>query len=267
VVLAVVALVLGALAVAAVVGALLHLGGRIRAGFGAIEALAASAARQGEDLRRLGEVSAQSVRIASGAYVFELRDRFDAALGLVQVGVAETAWTAAHADGSEADEPIALVVLEPGDTARARIRLVLSQAPVRRVVRARWTDVPGGTRSVRPVELHAASGSSGPAGFELPSDLSLFADGWLDVDVHALGPGPFERVAGFEVTVSDVRPEGAVATVPVRLVLRGVVVPDGDGLGLDAATVEGEVQAEVRTYFLVKDEGLPLDLPRVPAVL
>jgi hypothetical protein len=266
----VIAAVIVALAVlCAAVAALALIARRLQAGFDAIERLASSAQQQGADLRRLGDVSAQSVRIASGAYVFELRDRFDEALGLVQIGVAETGWTAVHADGTETDEPLDIIVFEEGDLARARLRLVLSQAPVRRVARAGWTpdSLPAATRIARPIELHAASGVRTDDGFELPSDLSLFVDAWLDVDLHQIGVGPLDVIVRCQVRVTDVRPEGAVVIVPVRVRLRGAIVPDDGGLALDVATIEAETEQEMKEYFLVKDEAVPLDLPRVAASL
>lgn len=264
----VVAIASGIVATAFVIGALLQIARRLRAGFAAIERLAASAESQGTEMRRLGDVSAQSVRIASGAYVFELRDRFDTALGLVQVGVAESAWTAVHADGSEAEEPLELVVFEPGDRARVRVRFVLSQAPGRRVVTARWVAIPDATSVTRAIELHAATGVVAEDGsFELPSDLSLAADSWLDLDLRSLGLGPVDLHAQVALEVTDVRPEGAMSTVLADVRLRCLVVEDGGGLAIDVPTAEAEIRPEERSYFLVKHERLALDLPRVPATL
>lgn len=263
-----VAIVAGLIATALVIAALLHIARRLRAGFEAIERLAASAESQGAEMRRLGDVSAQSVRIASGAYVFELRDRFDAALGLVQIGVAESAWNAVHADGSEADEPLELVVFEPGDRARVRLRFVLSQAPVRRSVSSHWLSTPPAARVARPIALHAASGVVADDGaFELPSDLSLTADAWLDLDLRALGLGPVDVRAQVALEVTDIRPEGAVSTIVADVRLRCLVVAERDGMAIDVPTAEAEIRPEERSYFLVKSERLALDLPRVAAVL
>jgi hypothetical protein len=263
---AVIAILCGLLATAGVIMALRRIGDHLRTGFTAIESLAASSAAQVAEMRRMGEVSAQSVRISSGAYVFELRDRFDNALGLVQVGVAETRWTAVHVDGTESDERVDVVVLEEGERARVRMRFVLSQAPGRRLVNARWTDVPSGL-SAAPAHLHSPAGIPSERGYELPSDLSLFVDTTVDIDPLALGNGGFDLRASFGIDVTDTRPEGAVAKVPVSIRFRGIVVDDDGGKGFDVPTVDAEIGIEDRVYFLVKEENLPLDLPRVPPSL
>jgi hypothetical protein len=262
----VIAIICGLLATAGVLVTLSRIGDHLRSGFTSIEMLAQSSAAQAAEMRRLGEVSAQSVRISSGAYVFELRDRFDTALGLVQVGVAETRWTAVHVDGTESDDPVDVVVLEAGERARVRMRFVLSQAPGRRIVNARWTSVPSGLSSA-PAHLHAPAGTRSDQGYELPSDLSLFIDTTVDIDPVVLGNGVFDLRASFGIDVTDVRPEGAVAKVPVSICLRGIVVDDDGGKGFDVPTVEAEIGLEDRIYFLVKAEELPLDLPRVPPTL
>jgi hypothetical protein len=266
VLIAVIAVVCGVVAVAAVVVALSKIGEQLKTGFGAIELLAKNSAEQAAAMGRLGEISAQSVRISSGAYVFELRDRFDSALGLVQIGVAETRWTAVHTDGTESDERVDVVVLEAGERARVRMRFVLSQAPGRRVVNANWTDVPTGLQAA-PALLHASAGASTADGYELPSDLSLFIDTTVDVDPLVLGNGVFDLRASFGIDVTDTRPEGAVAKVPVAICLKGIVVDDDGGKGFDVPTVDADIGLENRVYFLVKSEQLPLDLPRLPPSL
>lgn len=223
-----------------------------------LAAVAASSAEQALAMRRLADASAEGMRVATGSYVFELRDRFDLALPTVQAGTANASWAA-----EGADEAIELLVLHPGDVVRATVQLGVSQAIPRRVVRARWVDLPDGLTGH--VAFSARNGvPTEDGGYELPADTPLFVDLAVAIDVAPLRPGPWRATALAELDVTDTRPEGAVATLPVEVSLQATVVPDGDGVGLDAPIVQAVALAERRNYFLDKAHRLPLALP-IPA--
>lgn len=207
---------------------------------------------------RLAVLSAESVRMASGSYVFELRDRFDLALPVGAVGVSETAVSAESDLG-----PFEFLVFQPGDRIRADVRIAVSQSPVRRIVSAHWEHLPERC-DARPPAFAASSGSPVAGGsWELPSDVSLFVDLVIDLDVGSLAPGAFESKGRLVIEMTDTRPEGAVATYPVDVRLALILVPDEDGVGVDVPLVDAVVGQEQRTYLLEKATGLPLELPKL----
>jgi hypothetical protein len=225
----------------------------------ALVAVAASAADQAAAVRRLADASAEGMRVATGSYVFELRDRFDAALPVVQAGTANGSWAAVGAE-----EPLELLVLHPGDRVAATVQLGVSQAIPRRKVRARWLAVPEGASGT--VGFAARNGlPTDDGGYELPADTPLFVDLRVELDAGRLVAGRWSAVGVAELEVADTRPEGAVCVVPIEVSLEATVVPDGDGVGLDAPVVQAVTFPEQRSYFLDKATGLPLALP-VPVV-
>ncbi len=224
----------------------------------AVHALAEASQAQSEAMLSLARSTAESVRLAAGSYVFQLRDRFDESLPSTQVGASESNWIVA-----DFPDAFAQLVFHPNDIATVSIRLALSQAASMRIVRARWDGVPE-LSSHGDFNFTAASGHHGADGaFHLDSDVSLFIDTPLDIAVGDLPTGAYEGHARVVIEVTNTRPEGAVASIEVDINIRGFVVPDDDGIGLDLATVDCIVRPERRTYWLDKDEKLPLELPRL----
>ncbi len=222
----------------------------------AILLLAAASQAQSEAMLSLARSTAESVRLAAGSYVFQLRDRFDEMLPNTQVGASESSWEVA-----EFPDAFSQLVFHPGDVATANLRIALSQCTVRRIVSIRWSNLPEGC-SAADIDVAAASLHRDPSGqVHLDNDVSLFVDAPLVVAVGDLDPGVWVRTATLTIEVTDHRPEGAVARVDVDISLAAVVVPDEDGIGLDSARIECIVRPERRTYFLDKAENLPLQLP------
>ena len=249
-------------AAALVVGTSVHrLAGRLApAGGGHLDAMVDAAGRQTASMARLADMSAESIRLATGSFVYELRDRFDACLPPPQVGVASTAWAA---PGELAGEPVEAVVFHPGDRALVSVTLALSQAPARRHVRSSWTQLDAETVG-GPVRFTAHGGHARADGtFELPSDYSLFID--LAAEVQLNTTGHLVGTVDAEIVVTDDRPEGARSVIPLRVHYGALVVDAEEGLGLDAATVEAVLGPETRTYLLDKAENLPLVFPRLRA--
>ena len=119
-----------------------------------------------------------------------------------------------------------------------------------------------------PQTFAAAGGLPLPDGsWELPSDVSLFVDLVLDLDVGSMELGAFETKGRVMIIITDGRPEGAVATVAVDTRLAAIVVPDDDGVGLDVPIIEAVVGPEQRTYLLEKATGMALDLPKLRELL
>lgn len=228
----------------------------------ALTEVARSAEAQAASMSRLAVMTAESVRLASGSYVFELRDRFDAALPPASVGVASAELSAESDLG-----PLELLAYHPGDHLRAEVRIAVSQAPVRRIVSAHWEHIPERCDTRAPT-FAAAGGLPLPDGsWELPSDVSLFVDLVLDLDVGSMELGAFETKGRVMIIITDGRPEGAVATVAVDTRLAAIVVPDDDGVGLDVPIIEAVVGPEQRTYLLEKGTGMALDLPKLRELL
>ena len=234
--------------------------------FGGVAAALTEVARASEaqaaSMSRLAVMTAESVRLASGSYVFELRDRFDAALPPASVGVASAELSAESDLG-----PLELLAYHPGDHLRAEVRIAVSQAPVRRIVSAHWEHIPERCDTRAPT-FAAAAGMPLPDGsWELPSDVSLFVDLVLDLDVGSMELGAFETKGRLMIIITDGRPEGAVANVAVDTRLAAIVVPDDDGVGLDVPIIEAVVGPEQRTYLLEKATGMALDLPKLRELL
>lgn len=220
--------------------------------------LARSTARQAHAMHQLAVISAEGMRAATGTYVFQLRDRFDETLPPVQVGLSSTTWSAV----GEAPGPLELLVLHPGDTVRFVATLVCNQAPLRRFVRVRQTSEPQAGVAFGEIGFGASPTRVGLGNsFELPRDLSLFIDVPIELTVDDLGIGAFNRQVSVDIVCSDTRPEGAIARIGVQLAVRGIVVPDDDGVGIDAADLLVEIAAEERSYFLDKADELLLALP------
>ncbi len=222
----------------------------------AITALAAASQAQSDSMLSLARSTAESVRLAAGSYVFQLRDRFDDLLPVVQVGASESSW-----EVEEFPDAFAQLVFHPGDVATANLRVALSQAAVKRIVRVHWTSIPEGCGALD-IDMNAASLHRDTDGnVHLDNDVSLFIDAPLVVSVGDLEPGVFARTGILTLEVSDPRPEGAVSIVNVEISLGAVVVPDDDGIGLDGAHIVCTVRPERRVYWLDKAEQLPLQLP------
>ena len=216
-------------------------------------------------MRRLADLSAESMRAATGTYVFQLRDRFDEAFPPVQVGMSASAWSAV----GDAPGPVEMLVLHAGDVIRFTATLVVNQAPLRRSVRVR----PAGTSSandapaangltLQPIgfSVSAARAAEGEQ-FDLSRDLSLFISIPVHLAIETVPFGPFRRSIEINVECSDTRPEGVISTTPVIVTIIGVAVPDDDGIGLDQLAVEAQIDGEERSYFLDKASRLALGLP------
>ena len=96
-----------------------------------VATLARSASEQAASMRRLADLSAESMRAATGTYVFQLRDRFDEAFPPVQIGMSASSWIAV----GDAPGPVESLVLHAGDMIRFTATLVVNQAPLRRSIR------------------------------------------------------------------------------------------------------------------------------------
>ena len=240
-----------------------------------VSELAASSTRQAEAMRRLADLSAESMRAATGTFVFQLRDRFDESFPPVQLGVSASSWSAV----GDAPGLVEELVFHAGDRVSFVSTLVCNQAPLRRDLRVherptavdewspRSSDAPSSSEpgvGLGPVRFHAsASRSSEGSRFAVPPDLSVFVDVPVEIEVAVLGLGPFQRTLSIDVTCTDTRPEGVLSTLPVDIRVFGVVVADEDGYGLDALAVEADIGLEHREYFLDKTHRLPLTLPVV----
>ena len=223
-----------------------------------VAALAAASRDQAEAMVRVAELSAQSLRAASGTYVFTLRDRFDERLPATQVGVAGTVWQAV----GEAPAALEFLVLHPGDIVGFTLSLVCNQVATDRRVSVEYGVCD--PRLVRKAPRYQASSVRSGQGtdFVCPSDVSLFIELAFEVDVETLPVGErFVLPASATIMTSDTRPEGAIALIGVDIVIAGTVVPDDDGVGLDLLSMEAVIGDEARSYFLDKAERLALSLP------
>ena len=224
--------------------------------------LSSAVTRQAEAMRHLAELTADSLRAATGAYVFQLRDRFDESLPAPQFGVVEGGWAGVDGTTDEAaSEPIEALVLHPGDLVRLRWRVLCNQTIVRRVIEVR-TEPLDGSGQWRPARFSVSETRDGDGErYDLAANTSLFVELAVDVPVDKLDLGPYEQICRATIEVSDNRPEGAVASFAVTARARGIVVPDDDGIGIEAATVEVMIGNELRAYYLDKPTQLPLSLP------
>ena len=162
-----------------------------------VSMLATGAAQQAESMRRLADLSAESMRAATGTYVFQLRDRFDEALPPLQVGMSAAEWSAV----GDAPGPVELLVLHDGDRIRFTATLVVNQAPLRRIVQVVSDDLAAdedpaanGEAALTPTGLAvgpacftaSASRSAQGGDFSLPSDVSLFIAIPVDLAVESV---------------------------------------------------------------------------------
>ena len=229
-----------------------------------VATFARSASEQAESMRRLADLSAESMRAATGTYVFQLRDRFDEAFPPVQVGMSASAWSAV----GDAPGPVEMLVLHAGDVIRFTATLVVNQAPLRRSVRVRpastssANDASANGLTLQPIgfSVSAARAAEGEQ-FDLSRDLSLFISIPVHLAIETVPFGPFRRSIEINVECSDTRPEGVISTTPVIVTIIGVAVPDDDGIGLDQLAVEAQIDGEERSYFLDKASRLALGLP------
>jgi hypothetical protein len=234
-----------------------------------VSVLAASTAQQAEAMVRIAELSAQSLRAATGTYVFQLRDRFDEAFPVPQIGVAGSSWDG----GPDAPGSIDELVFHQGDSVRAVVSLVCNQAALRRRIRLVVDECPPGVSVGDAVFTSSATSAQHGREYWAPADLSAFVDVPLTMELGALGvvdpsgvviPGRFEHSVRIRLMVTDTRPEGAVSDVPVTIVLAGLAVPDDDGVGFDLLSADAFIGAEERSYFLDKHARLALTMPLAP---
>jgi hypothetical protein len=245
--------------------------------------LADAARAQAEAMVRVAELSAQGLRASTGTYVFQLRDRFDEAFPVPQLGAAGGTWSVPGFDA-----PVETVIFHAGDRVRFTMSLVCNQAPLRRIITVRPgaidATIPGGQQvnsSPNPSTGHgtyadglseaivvaktrfvatAAQTLEGES-FEIASDTTIFAEIGVDFDLAALGIGRFVVDLPVVIQVANNRPEGAVSELMVGVHIEGTVVPDDDGFGLDAATGDATISGELRSYYLDKASRLPLAMP------
>jgi hypothetical protein len=241
----------------------------------AVETLAATSARQAESMQALAEMTAHSMLSATGTYVFQLRDRFDEALPNVAIGAGDHTWRAvgdADVGGPDDGEPlldeldltmldhVEALVFHPGDRVRFTARFVCNQAPVRRSLDMVVESVPNGI-TLHPASYRSSVGHGTGAHFEAASDVSTFIELPVEVEVGSLPHGAFAFFVEGRFDVTNLRPEGSIAHLPFRATLRGIVVPDDDGNGLDLLAVEAVLEPERRSYWLDKNERVELTLP------
>ncbi len=238
--------------------------------------LADAARAQAEAMVRVAELSAQGLRASTGTYVFQLRDRFDDAFPVPQLGAAGGTWSVPGFDA-----PVETVIFHPGDLVRFTMSLVCNQAPLRRIITVR----PGAVDSHDNAQNNAqkdpektsalsdaitvaktrfvATAAQTLEGetFEIASDTTIFAEIGVDFDISALGLGRFVVDLPVVVQVANNRPEGAVSELMIGVHIEGTVVPDDDGFGLDAASGDASISGEIRSYYLDKASKLPLAMP------
>jgi hypothetical protein len=243
--------------------------------------LADAARAQAEAMVRVAELSAQGLRASTGTYVFQLRDRFDEAFPVPQLGAAGGTWSVPGFDA-----PVETVIFHAGDRVRFTMSLVCNQAPLRRIITVR----PGAIEATIPNGRHADPDPKSNQGthddslseaivvaktrfvataaqtlegesFEIASDTTIFAEIGVDFDLAALGIGRFVVDLPVVIQVANNRPEGAVSELMVGVHIEGTVVPDDDGFGLDAATGDATISGELRSYYLDKVSRLPLAMP------
>lgn len=245
--------------------------------------LADAARAQAEAMVRIAELSAQGLRASTGTYVFQLRDRFDEAFPVPQLGAAGGTWSVPGFDA-----PVETVIFHAGDRVRFTMSLVCNQAPLRRIITVRpgaidatITNGQHVNSSLNPSPDHgtnadglseaivvaktrfvatAAQTLEGES-FEIASDTTIFTEIGVDFDVAALGIGRFVVDLPVVIQVANNRPEGAVSELMVGVHIEGTVVPDDDGFGLDAATGDATISGELRSYFLDKASRLALAMP------
>ena len=240
--------------------------------------LADAARAQAEAMVRIAELSAQGLRASTGTYVFQLRDRFDEAFPVPQLGAAGGTWSIPGVE-----DPVDTVIFHAGDRVRFTMSLVCNQAPLRRII----TVKPGLVTSqslvasqnsaqraaasteasieaivVAPIRFVATAAQTLEGdSFEIPSDTTIFVEIAVDFDIAALGLGRFVVDLPVLLQVANNRPEGAVSELMVGVHIEGTVVPDDDGFGLDASSGDATISGELRSYFLDKASRLPLAMP------
>lgn len=235
--------------------------------------LADAARAQAEAMVRVAELSAQGLRASTGTYVFQLRDRFDEAFPVPQLGAAGGIWSVPGFDA-----PVESVIFHSGDQVRFTMSIVCNQAPLRRIITVR----PGAVDSHASHTAQDVHDASGPGdaitvaktrfvataaqtlegeSFEIASDTTIFAEIGVDFDISALGLGRFVVDVPVVVQVANNRPEGAVSELMIGVHIEGTVVPDDDGFGLDAASGDATISGEIRSYYLDKATRLPLAMP------
>jgi hypothetical protein len=224
----------------------------------AVRLLAEVSKAQSEAMLALARSTAESVQLAAGSYVFQLRDRFDEMLPAANVGASDTRWSVPDSPG-----PLEQLIFHPGDTACVDVRLAVSQTPIKRIVSVEWIELPDGCTVLSGPRFSGSGVRRADGRYQLDSDVSLFVDFTLSLNVGDRQPGPIADAARVKLECTDTRPEGAVGGVITEVQIRAVVVPDDDGVGLDVPTVDAVVLEERRTYWLDKAENLPLQLPRL----
>jgi hypothetical protein len=224
----------------------------------AVRLLAEVSRAQSDAMLALARSTAESVQLAAGSYVFQLRDRFDELLPAANVGASDTRWSVPDSPG-----PLEQLIFHPGDTACIDVRLALSQAPIKRIISVEWTELPDGCEVVSGPRYAGSGVHRSDSRYQLDSDVSLFIDFTISVNVGDRTPGAIVEAARIKLECTDTRPEGAVGGVVTEVQIRAIVVPDDDGVGLDVPTVDAVVLEERRTYWLDKAEHLPLQLPRL----
>jgi hypothetical protein len=226
--------------------------------------LADAARAQAEAMVRVAELSAQGLRASTGTYVFQLRDRFDDAFPVPQLGAAGGTWSIPGFDA-----PVETVIFHPGDLVRFTMSLVCNQAPLRRIITVRpgAVDTHNASYSAEAIAVAktrfvatAAQTLEGDS-FEIASDTTIFAEIGVDFDIAALGLGRFVVDLPVVVQVANNRPEGAISELMIGVHIEGTVVPDDDGFGLDAASGDASIGGEIRSYYLDKASRLPLAMP------
>jgi hypothetical protein len=224
----------------------------------AITQLAEAGATQANAMVRLAELSAQGLRASTGAYVFQLRDRFDEAFPVPQLTVSDGTWTAV---AEENLGPVEYLVFHDGDRVRFTTTLVCNQAPLRRMIKLWTTELPDTVVATSVRYVTAQTQQTTNDGFSIAPDVTVFIELSLDLDVSALGIGRFHiEVTGTSENTNN-RPEGAITTMDFTTVIEGTTVPDDDGVGFDMLSIETQVGLEQRSYFLDKQARLPLVLP------
>jgi hypothetical protein len=224
----------------------------------AVTQLAEAGATQAHAMVRLAELSAEGLRASTGAYVFQLRDRFDEAFPQPQLTVSDATWRAV---AEENLGPVEYLVFHDGDCIRFTAILVCNQAPLRRRMKFEIGELPETVTRADVRYVTAMHKDSTLEHFQMAPDVTVFVELSFDVKVSALTLGRFKLEIPTTALISNNRPEGAISTIDTLVVIEGTTLTDEDGVGVDLLSVESQVGTERRLYFLDKGAKLPLVLP------
>jgi hypothetical protein len=152
-------------------------------------------------------------------------------------------------------------VFHTGDLVRFTSTLVCNQAPLRRTMKFTVGELPEHVSNPQVRYVTALSKETTFDHFRMAPDVTVFAEISVDVELSALSLGRFHLDIPMEAEITNNRPEGAISDMSCIIMIEGTTLTDEDGVGVDLLSVETQISAERRQYFLDKDARLPLVLP------